>query len=55
MTSSGTTPSAPLTSGTHTTDAKERRQGVPVDSAHPSALAERLTVVSFRPVGGACL
>jgi hypothetical protein len=37
------------------TDPRERRQGVPADSAHPSAPAERLTVVTFRSIGGACL
>jgi hypothetical protein len=37
--------SASPKSGAHTT----------TDTAHPSAPVERLTVVSFRPVGGACL
>jgi hypothetical protein len=43
-TASGTASASPQ-SGAHTT----------TDTAHPSAPAERLTVVSFRPVGGACL
>lgn len=38
-------PSAPPKSGAHTT----------TDTAHPSAPVERLTVISFRPIGGACL
>jgi hypothetical protein len=42
---SGTTASASPKSGAQTT----------TDTAHPSAPAERLTVVSFRSVGGACL
>jgi hypothetical protein len=43
--SRATAASASPKSGAHTT----------TETAHPSAPAERLTVVSFRPVGGACL